>query len=159
MNALLRIYPGDACILVIANALIGVTVILLVALLLVRIGGWSSGAWRYGVCLVGIVSVLVSPVLSYIVPTCGIALVTFQQHDMPASRVKVDRIPTAPLQRANGVLPSPRSRPVDEYREETLRQEVRLEGVSTLSIPDVMRVIAELTLLVWLLGIALLSAR
>ena len=76
MSILLRICPGDAWACFIANVLVQVTVIILTARLLARLGSRWNAAWRHSVYLVALVCVLASPALSWMTPKASIALFT-----------------------------------------------------------------------------------
>ena len=78
MNVLLRIYPGDAWALMSANVLVQVTVVILTAWLLARLGSRWNAAWRHSICLVALVCVLASPLLAWVMQAGGIALVTLR---------------------------------------------------------------------------------
>ena len=61
MSVLLRICPGNACALLIANVLLQVTVVILAAWLLARLAGRWNAAWRHAIYLVALVCVLATP--------------------------------------------------------------------------------------------------
>ena len=76
MSTLLRMYyPGDAWVFLIANVLVQVTVVILTARLLARLGSRWNAAWRHSIYLVALICVLASPVLSWAMQATGIALV------------------------------------------------------------------------------------
>ena len=75
MSILVRICPGDAWGLLVANVLVQVTVVILSAWLLARLGSRWNAAWRHNIYLVALICVLASPVLSLVMQTTGIALV------------------------------------------------------------------------------------
>ena len=78
MSLLLRMYPGDAWGFLIANVLVQVTVVILAAWLLARLGSRWNAAWRHSIYLVALICVLASPVLSWVMQATGIALVTLR---------------------------------------------------------------------------------
>ena len=78
MNMLLRMYPGDAWAFLIANVLVQVTVVILAARLLARLGSRWNAAWRHSIYMVALVCVLASPVLSWVMQATGITLVTLR---------------------------------------------------------------------------------
>ena len=159
MNSFLRFYPGDSCVLMLANALVGVTMILLAALILTQLGRRPSAAWRYTVCVVALVSVLISPMLSYVVQTRGFAVVTLRAHHEAVLQTKVDHLPSHPIQQSRSTTIAPLSVDEHEVPMEPLEHGTSVDGVRTLSIPDAFRSAIGLALTIWLLGIAVLCAR
>ena len=71
MNVLLRMYPGDAWAFLIANVLVQVTVVVLMAWLLARLGSRWNAAWRHSIYMVALICVLASPALSWIMQASG----------------------------------------------------------------------------------------
>ncbi len=67
-------YPGDAWAFLVVNVLVQVTVVILAARLLTRLGSRWNAAWRHSIYLVALVCVLASPVLSSAMQAAGIAL-------------------------------------------------------------------------------------
>ena len=78
MSVLLRMYPGDGWALLIAQVLVQVTVVILAAWLLARLGSRWNAAWRYSIYGVAVVCVLVSPVLLGLMRVSGLAMLTLR---------------------------------------------------------------------------------
>ncbi len=95
MSILLRMYPGDAWAFLIANVLVQVTVVILTAWLMARLGSRWNAAWRHSIYLVALICVLASPALSWMMQTTGIALVTLRPSVPTAPPAEPARIPIA----------------------------------------------------------------
>ena len=162
MNILLRMYPGDACALLIANVLVQVAVVSLTAGLVARLGTRWNAAWRYSVYCVAIVCVLSSPLLSCVMQATGMAMVTLRPSTRAATSAEPAQIPISQVSQASlGPLPAApllaESSPHPQA--EILRQELRPASPSTHSLPDILRAFTAVGLMIWLLGMALLLAR
>ncbi len=162
MNILLRMYPGDDCVFLIANVLVQVTVVILTARLFARLGSRWNAAWRHSIYLVALLCVLASPVLSWMMQATGITLVTLRPSVPTALPVDPERILMADI---------PESRPIETpappqvtetpvYREaDNLGQGLQPENPLPLSFPDILRALAAGAVVIWLLGMALLVTR
>ena len=166
MSMLLRIYPGDAWGLLVANVLVQVTVIILSAWLLARLCSRWNAAVRHSIYLVAIICVLAAPVLSMVMPTTGIALLRLRPSAStvapvvataePASIPMVYIAESSPVEAptlAPALVAADRV-PLDA---ENLGQGI--ENPAALSFSDILRALAAVTLVVWLLGVAVLLAR
>ena len=162
MSILLRMYPGDAWAFLIANVLVQVTVVILTAWLLARLGSRWNAAWRHSIYLVALVCVLASPVLSWVMQATGIALVTLRPSVPTAPPAEPARIPMAHVPESSLVeTPAPpQSRQAASHLEaENLGQGLPPENLPPASFPDILRAFGGAALVIWLLGMALLLAR
>ncbi len=168
MNVLLRICPGDDCGLLLANVLVQVTVVILAAWLLARLGSRWNAAVRHSIYLVALICVLASPVLSMVMPTTGIALLRLQPSAPTvaptvapvAATVEPASIPMDQIAESSlGEAPAPPLVAADRVplAAENLAQGI--ENPATLSFSDILRALAAAALVVWLLGVAVLLAR
>lgn len=166
MNALVRMYPGDAWAFLIANVLVQVTVVILMAWLIARLGSRWNAAWRHSVYLVALVCVLGSPLLSSVMQANGIALVTLQPAVSTAPAI-APPAETAPVRASRMPEPSPIETPVGPQvsvghaglEANSVAQGVRHEDPPALSFLDILRSLAGLALMIWLFGMVLLVAR
>ena len=162
MSILLRMYPGDAWAFLIANVLVQVTVVILTARLLARLGSRWNAAWRHSIYLVALICVLASPVLSWVMQATGIALVTLRPSVPTAPPAEPARIPMAHIPESS-LIETPAPPQVAASRvhleAESLGQGLRPENPPALSFPDILRALGGAALVIWLLGMALLLAR
>jgi hypothetical protein len=125
MSLLIHIYPGDSRAILIANVLVQVTVVVLMARLLARLGNRWNAACRYSIYVVALLCVLASPLLACLVQATGIALVTVRPPVTNASSTEPAIIPMAdiaeprPIERptASQATPSPVRREVKNLQQ------------------------------------------
>ena len=162
MSILLRICPGDAWGLLVANVLVQVTVVILSAWFLARLGGRWDAAWRHGVYLAALICVLASPVLSLVMQTTGIALVRLRPSVPTVAPAGPASIPMAHIPASSLIEAPAPSRvmaghvPLDA---KNLGHGLRPENPAALSFSDILRALAAMALMIWLLGMALLLVR
>jgi HEAT repeat protein/beta-lactamase regulating signal transducer with metallopeptidase domain len=161
MNILLRMYPGDAWAFLVANVLCQITIVVLAARLLARLGGRWNAAWRHGVYLVALACCLASPVLSWATQATGVTLATLRPPAPTARPVASHELSTTRSPEV-GRLETPASQTVDlrvHRAAENVESSRRHEEASSVSSADVSRALGGAATLVWLLGIAWLLAR
>ena len=162
MSILLRVYPGDAWGFLIANVLVQVTVVILTARLLARLGSRWNAAWRQSIYLVALICVLASPVLSWVMQATGIALVTLRPSVPSAPPAEPAPIPMAHIPESS-LIETPATPQFAASRmhleAESLRQGLRPESPSAPSFSDIVRALGGGALVIWLLGMAVLLAR
>jgi beta-lactamase regulating signal transducer with metallopeptidase domain len=160
MSLLLRLYPGDAWGFLAANVLVQVTAVIVTAWLLARLGSRWNAAWRHAIYLVALICVLASPLLSWVMQGTGFALLKLRP-PLPTATA-AEPIPIARVSQSDPIeapaLPQLAAKPVP-LEAESLGQDVQPKTTPALSLPDILRAFAAGTLVVWLLGIALLLAR
>ena len=93
MNVLVHICPGDASLFWIAKVLVQVTVIILTARLLARLSSRWNAAWRHSIYVVALMCVLASPLLAWLMPATGSALLSIHPAVTPAPTVEPASIP------------------------------------------------------------------
>lgn len=162
MSILLRMYPGDAWALLIANVLVQVTVVILAAWLVARVAGRWNAAWRHSIYLVAILCVLASPVLAWAMQASGFVLVTLHPSAPPVPLVEPANIPAVDIpewlpSEMSSMAPVPASPATPET--DSLSEGLLLESPPPTSLADVFRALAAAALVAWLLGIAWLCAR
>jgi WD40 repeat protein/beta-lactamase regulating signal transducer with metallopeptidase domain len=162
MSTLLRVYPGDALALLMANMLVQATVVILAAWLLARLGSRWNAARRHSIYVLALVFVLVSPVLSWMLEVAGITLLTLRPSVSIAPPVESAHTPVAHLPESGLVetatVHEATERPI--HREtKNLTQNLLVETASPLSVADILRAFGGAAMLIWLLGMALLLAR
>ncbi len=162
MNTFLRMYPGDGCAVLIANLLVQVTVVILAAWLLGRLGSRWNAAWRHTVFFAALVCVLASPALSWVMQKNGIALVTLRPPAQTARSVEPTHVPVARVPESTLVeTPAAQlatAQPVN-LEARNLAQNLRAETPAPHSLSNILRAFVGVALLIWLLGTALLLAR
>ncbi len=162
MNTLLQMYPGDACVFLVANVLVQVTVVILTARLLARLGSRWNAAWRHSIYLVALLCVLASPVLSWMVQATGMTLVTLRPSVPDATPAAPALLPLAhsPAPRLIEPPAPPRVGASTVHREAiNIEHGLRPESPSGMSFPDILRALGGGAVVIWLLGMALLLAR
>lgn len=162
MSILLRIYPGDAVAFLIANVFVQVTVVVLTAWLLARLGNRWNAAWRHAICVVALICVLASPILSWIMQASGTALATLQPSVPTALPTAPARLPVTHIPEPN-LVETPASQQVGASRVEldanNLAQSLQQENSAAFSFPDILRATGGAAWVAWLLGMVLFSAR
>ncbi|MHB1037203.1 MAG: M56 family metallopeptidase [Pirellulales bacterium] len=162
MSLLVRMYPGDAWAFLVANVLVQVTVVIVTAWLLARLGGRWNAAWRHGIYLVALISVLASPVLALVMQATGVSLVTLRSSEPTTSPTEPACVPTARVPESNrgqtSAVPAFAASPV-RLDGESPGQQFLANSASPPSFSDTLRAIAAAALAVWGLGIILFSAR
>ncbi|MBN2024500.1 MAG: M56 family metallopeptidase [Pirellulales bacterium] len=162
MSILLRIYPGDSWAFLVANVLVQVTVIILAARLLARLGSRWNAAWRHSIYLVAIICVLASPALSWVMQTTSISLVTFPLSVPTTSPAESASTPIAQMSESNSseMLAAPQVAAKRVPLEAESPKQGLLAGNPSLpSISDILRALGAAALVIWVLGMALLLAR
>lgn len=142
MNTLLQMYPGDACVFLVANVLVQVTVVILTARLLARLGSRWNAAWRHSIYLVALLCVLASPVLSWMVQATGMTLVTLRPSVPDATPAAPALLPLAhsPAPRLIEPPAPPRVGASTVHREAiNIEHGLRPESPSGMSFPDILR--------------------
>ena len=176
MNVLLRMYPGDASLMLLANVLVQVTVIILTARLLARLGSRWNAAWRHSIYMVALLCVLASPLLVWLMQATGVTLVTLRSPAPAVLAAEPASIPSARLSQPNSLeMPAAgsdftmwRSRPRLRESPDTAEGGCATEHIvkqlvnSESSAPpfaDILRALAALALATWLVGMAFCLAR
>jgi beta-lactamase regulating signal transducer with metallopeptidase domain len=155
-------YPGDAWGFLFANVLVQVTAVILTAWLLAHLRSRWNAAWRHGIYLVALICVLASPLLSWAMQGTGIALVKLRPPVPTAAPAVPMRIPIVRVSESNPketpAVPQPAASHVP-LEAESPGQNLQPKTTPTPSLPDILRAFAAGTLVIWLLGMALLLAR
>jgi beta-lactamase regulating signal transducer with metallopeptidase domain len=163
-------YRGDAWAFLITNVLVQVTVVILMAWLLVRLGSRWNAAWRHSVCVVALICVLASPALSWFMQASGIALVTLRPAVPTAPAIapatapqpELARVPVAHVPELS-LVETPATPEVSAshvgVEVSSFAQTVRHEDPPAISFLDILRALARLALVIWLFGTVLLVAR
>ena len=157
MNTLLRMYPGDGWAVLIANVLVQVTVVILMAWLLARLGSRWNAAWRHTVFFVALLCVLASPLLSWLMQARGIALVTLRRpapttRSVAPAQIRIVNVPDSHLVQTPAVQ-LVTVRPVD-LEAKSLGHSLPPESRPAISTSDILRACGGAVLLIWLLGMA-----
>jgi beta-lactamase regulating signal transducer with metallopeptidase domain len=158
MNALVRMYPGDGWLILTANALVQITVMILTAWLLARLGNRRNAAWRHAIYFVALFGVLASPLLSWLMQANGMALLTLRTSapvppvQIPAVLMPESRAVDTPTQQL-GVAP-----PV-HLRAQDLGPVLPPLSRPANSFLDILRACGGLAVLIWLVGMAFHLAR
>jgi HEAT repeat protein/beta-lactamase regulating signal transducer with metallopeptidase domain len=168
MNALLRLYPGDAWSFLAANVFVQVTVILLTAMLLSRLAGRWNAAWRCRVFCVAVVCSLAAPALALTMQASGVTLITLRS---PAPDVSLSQPVGEPDVRATlrdlddeafgSPLPDAASRPYVKAGSSSpvSHPEDLPASVPAVSLVDLLRAAVAAALAVWLVGAVWLAVR
>lgn len=170
MSMLIRMCPGDAWASLIANVLVQVTVVILAACLLGRLGSRWNAAWRHRVYSVTLVCVLVIPLMSSVMQASGMALVTLRRpapNAPPAApptappaeptRIPVAHVPEPAFVETAAALQASASHVGPEA--DRSAKSVRDEAPPSLSSLDILPALGSAASLSWLLGMGLLLAR
>ncbi len=159
MSLLMRMYPGDAWGFLVANVLVQVTAVILMAWFLAHLGSRWNAAWRHGIYLVALIGVLASPALSWVMQGTGIALVKLRSPVPTAvpAPLPIARISESdPMETLTEPKPAASRAPLEA---ESLGQDVQPKTTPAPSFSDILRALAAATLVIWLLGMALFLAR
>ncbi len=161
MNVLMQMYPGDAVVFLIANVLVQITVVILAAWFVARLGGRWNAAWRHSIYLVALVCTLASPLLAWATRATGVTLATLRA-SAPTARPSVpESIPSIPIPEFGfDETPAPGAAKLGTHRKaENVAFSLPPEKPWSLSLADILRALGGAALLGWLLRMAWLLAR
>src|SRR5271165_6391309 len=112
MSLLLRLYPGDAWGFLIANVLVQVTAVILMAWLLAHLGSRWNAAWSHGIYSIALICALASPLLSWVMQGTGFALVKLRP-PVPTAAPTAAPAASVPIPIAHVTEPEPIETPAE----------------------------------------------
>lgn len=163
MNVLLRAYPGDQWVMLLASVIVQVTVVTAAAWLLARLGGRWNAAWRHTVWLLALACVLIGPALSCVLQATGTTLIAVPtvRPAAPAEAPRLSHLPDRELGAANASIASRVAEDGAHVEADDQGHGRQPDNQTTphIALADVLRAVGGGVLVVWALGVALLAVR